>query len=133
MQEPTLDRLIRRTERFAADRDSNLPLGPESAISQDVDLYGLDVDDYVSELEEEFGSVVRTIPWLHYTDQTGSVRGCKACVVAPVWIPWILLKVAFLGKASLKLPEPENYPRRLTLAQIAQAIDDGGWPQDYWP
>ena len=129
----TLDRLIELTERHSKGRPGNFPLGPDSAISQDAYIFGIDLDDYVSELEAKFGPAVWTIPWLHYTDQTGSARGCRACIVAPVVLPWMLLKKLFLGAEALKMPDPRNHPYRLTLRQIADAIDAGGWPEDYWP
>ena len=131
--EETIDRLIRITERFAKERPSNLPLGADSAISQDAYIFGIDVDDYVNALEKEFGPVVRSIPWLHYTDQTGSARGCRACIVIPFIVPWIFLKKFVLGPESIRIPEPKQHPYRLTLQQIADAIDAGGWPKDYWP
>jgi hypothetical protein len=132
-QEDTLDRLIKLTERFAAGRPGNFPLGPDSAISQDAYIFGVDLDDYVAELEKEFGPVVWTIPWLLYTDQTGSARGCRACIIAPFVIPWMLLKKLVVGPESLHFPDPRHHPYRLTLRQIADAIDAGGWPEDYWP
>jgi hypothetical protein len=132
-QGDTLDRLIKVTERYSLDRPANVPLGPESAISQDAYIFGIDVDDYVADLEKEFGPVVYTIPWLDYTDQTGSVRGCRACIVTPVILPWMLLKKLVLGPESIKIPDPRHHPYRLTLGQIADAIDAGGWPKDYRP
>jgi hypothetical protein len=132
-QEDTLGRLIKLTERYAAGRPCNFPLDSESAISQDAYIFGIDVDDYVADLEIEFGPAVRTIPWLHYTDQTASSRGCRACIVAPFLIPWLLFKKLVFGPESLPRPDPRNHPYRLTLRQIADAIDDGGWPEDYWP
>jgi hypothetical protein len=132
-QEGTLDRLIKLTERHSADRPGNFPLGPDSAISQDAYIFGIDVDDYVAELEKEFGPAVWTIPWLDYTDQTLSARGCRACIVAPFLIPWLLIKRAIFGSESLPHVDPKNFPHRLTLRDIADAIDAGGWPEDYWP
>jgi hypothetical protein len=132
-QEDTLDRLIRLTEEHSAGRPGNFPLGPDSAISQDAYIFGIDVDDYVAKLDEEFGPVVWTIPWLAYTDQTASSRGCRACIIAPVIIPWLLFKRMVFGSESLPLPDPRHYPHRLTLRHVAEAIDAGGWPKDYWP
>ena len=129
----TLDRLIRMTEEHSAGRPGNFPLGPDSAISQDAYIFGIDVDDYVTELEKEFGPVVWTFPWLHYTDQTASSRGCRACIVAPFVVPWFLFKKLVFGPESLPRPDPKHHPYRLTLRQIAEAIDAGGWPEDYWP
>lgn len=132
-EDGTLDRLIKLTEKHSVGRPGNFPLGPDSAISQDAYIFGIDVDDYVDELEKEFGPVVRTIPWLYYTDQTGSARGCRACLLLPLVIPWMLFKKLIFGPNSLSRPNPRNYPYRLTLRQIADAINNGGWPEDYWP
>ena len=131
-QKDTLSRLIELTERYAAGRPGNFPLGPDSAISQDAYIFGVDVDDYVGELEQEFGPVVYTIPWLVYTDQTNSARGCRACLAIPIIVPWLMLKSLILGRKNLG-PDPRQHPYRLTMRQIAEAIDAGGWPEDYWP
>ena len=132
-QGSTLDRLIKLTERYSSGRPANFPLGPESAISQDAYIFGIDVDDYVAELEREFGQVVYTIPWLLYTDQTNSVRGYRACLAIPVLVPWLILKRIILGRDGVGGPDPKSHPYRLTLNHIAEAIDAGGWPEDYWP
>jgi len=105
----------------------------DDAIGQDLFILGIDTDDFVDELEREFGEVVWTIPWAYFTDQTGSYRGCAACVMMPLLIPWMLTKKMILGSESLSRPHPKDFPHRLTLSEIAAAIDEGGWPKDWRP
>lgn len=105
----------------------------DDAVCQDLMIFGVDVEDYVSELESEFGEVVWTIPWAYYTDQRGSYRGFTACLVMPVLIPWALLKRIFPGLPGLNPPNPRGHPHRLTLQEVAEVIDAGGWPKDWQP
>jgi hypothetical protein len=130
----TGERLLIATRRFVKDRGGDGDeIQLDDAVCQDLLIFGIDVDDYVAILELEFGPVVGTIPWLHYTDQTLCSRGCRACVIAPFLIPWILFKKLAFGPESLPRADPRNYPHRLTLRQVAEAIDAGGWSEDYWP
>ncbi|WP_426267458.1 hypothetical protein [Sphingomonas sp. LHG3443-2] len=125
-------RVIAATWRFMQARGGwEGAIEPTDAISQDLLIFGIDVDDFVQELLNEFGDVVHTIPWLYYTDQTNSYRGCRALFVAPILIPWMLLKKAVMGSDSLSVPDPTSFPHRLTLREIAAAIDAGGWSKDW--
>ena len=128
----TLERLIRVTEEHSTGRPGNFPLNADSAVSQDAYIFGVDVDDYVTRLEAEFGPAVWTIPWLHYTDQRYSHRGWQACIIAPFLVPWLMAKGALVGRKAIA-PDPVNHPYRLTLRQVAEAIDNGGWPEEFWP
>src|SRR5947209_19630450 len=118
----TLDRLIKVTEEYVGNRPANLPLGPESAISQDAYIFGVDVDDYVEVLDSEFGPVVWQIPWLQFTDQSDSYRGCAVGLFSFILIGRVIAW-PFTRASFLKVPRPKAFPNRLELAHIAAVID----------
>ena len=106
----------------------DLAYGAKTAVTQDALIYCLDVDDYVSGLEETFGPIVREIPWLLYTDQTSTHRGCLPA------IPFLLVALArlpllLIGKPVIPGPDPRNFGPRLTLGHIAYVIDQGYWTE----
>ncbi|HET7709615.1 MAG TPA: hypothetical protein VFK50_08815 [Sphingomicrobium sp.] len=124
----TEERVIAATWRFMEGRGGwDGSIEPDDAVCQDLMIFGIDVDDFVWELEEEFGPVVWTIPWGDYTDQTNSYRGCRACVVAPFMIPKLLIEKVIFGDQMPSRPHPKDFPHRLTIKEIAQAIEAGGW------
>ena len=131
----TLDRLIELTRTFDAERGGTGGVAgpdaivPDSAVCQDLFIYGIGVDDYVSALEDEFGPVVREIPWLTYTDQTSSFRGCGIAIL-PFWLIYRLARKLVKGGPVFPGPDPFNHPHRLTLREIAEVIDQGAWPSD---
>ena len=130
----TEERVLEATRRYLERRgDTSEDVQLDDSVCQDLMIFGVDVEDYVDELESDFGKVVWTIPWAYYTDQRGSYRGCMACIVAPVLIPWALLKRVFPGFPGLNPPDAREHPHRLTLREIAAAIEAGGWPQDWQP
>jgi hypothetical protein len=124
----TLERLISVTEKFAADRPGNIPLGAHSSISQDAYIFGIDTYDYFGELEAEFGPIVRQIPWMEWTDQTDSYYGCAACCF-PLIILGRLVAWPLTRRRLLKSPDPKEFPRRLELGHIAKVIDQGYWEE----
>ena len=126
-------RVLDATRRHLEGRGWKESVELDDAVCQDLLIFGIDVDEYVGELNSEFGEIVWTIPWGYYTDQTGSYRGCRACVVAPFLVPWMLFKKVAFGAETLTMPNPKNFPHRLTLRQIAQVIERGGWPIDWRP
>lgn len=128
---PTLDRLIELTNQYLGNRgdpDAAFIASPTSAVCQDCFIYGVDVDDYVCLLEEEFGPVVRHIPWLAYTDQTSSYRGCAIALFPLVTICRAPLKL-FFGRSLVPAPDPRHFGPRLTLRHIAHVIDEGHWSE----
>jgi hypothetical protein len=127
-QGDTLGRLIDLTEKFAAGRPGNFPLGPHSALSQDAYIFGIDVYDYFEELKAEFGPIVDEIPWLEWTDQTDSYYGCAAGCF-PLILLGRLLAWPIKGGPLIKIPDPKNFPRRLELEHIAKVIDQGYWEE----
>ncbi|HEX6218463.1 MAG TPA: hypothetical protein VFZ35_04235 [Sphingomicrobium sp.] len=124
----TLARLIELTEKHAEGRPSNFPLGPNSAISQDAYIFGIDLDDYVQKLHEEFGPIILEIPWLNYTDQSDSYRGC-AVAMFPFILLGRLVAQPITRRPLLRRPNPKAFPDRLELAHVAKVIDQGYWEE----
>lgn len=129
-QSPTLGRVIMASRRFldATGRETDV-LDAQSSVSQDLNIFGIDVDDYAHILADEFGEVIWEIPWLHYTDQTSSFRGC-----AVAWVPfWFLGRLVWRALGQVKIiipvPEPRRFDKRLELGHIAKVIDDGEWSE----
>ena len=126
--ETTLQRLIDVTEKFAAGRPGNFPLGPNSSISQDAYIFGIDAYDYFGELETEFGPIIREIPWIEWTDQTESYYGCAAGCF-PIVFLGRLVAWPITRRPLLKHPDPKNFSPRLELGHIAKVIDQGHWSE----
>lgn len=126
----TLDRVIELTREYCDNRAggqaSGFELDADSAVCQDALIFGIDVDDYVHALEAEFGPVVREIPWLTYTDQTSSFRGCGV-LAAPFWLLWRLPASLLKGEPLIPRADPRRFPERLTLAHMAAVIDARHW------
>lgn len=130
MTATTLDRLMEITRTFDAERGGiGGVVGPDSAVCQDLLIFGIDVEDYVWLLEDEFGPSVSEIPWMTYTDQTSSFRGC-AVAIAPLWLVYRLGRKLVKGGPVIPKPNPRLHPHRLTLREVAEVIDQGGWPSD---
>jgi hypothetical protein len=95
-----------------------LEIGPDTAMAQDAMIEGLDVDDFVRDLAEEFGEFVWTFPWGRFSDQRASFRGCLEIA----WFPlWLLIRLVHRpsGEAVLPVVDSGDLPR-LTLRHIAQ-------------
>ena len=123
----TLAKVIAITSDFRSDVvDDEAPFSATTAICQDAMIFGVDVEDYVWRLEEEFGSVVWKIPWLPYTDQTFSFRGC-GCLAIPFVLVWRLVVWPVTREKIIPRADPANFPHRLTLGHIAAVIDKGEW------
>lgn len=121
-----LARVIAITNDFRGGGASDSGFNSETAVCQDAMIWGIDVDDYVDQLEAEFGNVVRKIPWLHYTDQSFSFRNFEVLFI-PFAIVWRLIRWPFLNEPLVRVADPENHPNRLTLSHIASVIDKGEW------
>lgn len=117
------------TSRYIANRGHPHPdfsLSPQSAVCQDAYIFGIDVDDYVHELEEAFGPVVRQIPWLRFTDQAGSFRGF-GCLLVPFWLMTRLVLWPFRRGKVMPRVNPKAFGPRLEMQHIAKVIDTGHW------
>jgi len=125
----TIDRVMDATLKYIAHRgqpDPDFVLSPSSAICQDAAIFGIDVDDYVNELEDTFGPVIRQIPWLRYTDQTASFRGC-GCLAFPFWLMARIIIWPFRKGKIIPRANPREFGPRLELQHIAKVIDAGHW------
>lgn len=122
----TLWRLIEITSDFCVNRPADVPLKGDSAVCQDAYIFGIDVEDYVAALEKEFGPIVWEIPWLNFTDQTSSFRGCGTILVFP-WLLWRCLMLLIRGGPLIPRPDPRGFAPRLELRHIAAVIDRGEW------
>ena len=123
----TLPRLVTLTRRFLRDRGGpEVPIDERCSVCQDLLIFGIDVDEYIGVLEDEFGKVVREVPWGRYTDQTASFRGV-GCLAFPSWLFWRLLRWPFSAGPVIPRPDPRRHPDWLPLAHLASVIDLGRW------
>ncbi|QPQ55796.1 hypothetical protein IC614_04195 [Allosphingosinicella flava] len=106
-------------------------IAPETAMSQDALIDGIDVDDFVWDLEAQFGSVVWSVPWGRFSDQTTSFRGC-GCALLPFWTIWRVFWWPFEGRL---IPLPKEAEERLTVRHLAKVLDEGAWcePEEVLP
>ena len=127
MEGDTLARVISVTEQHVNARYSEGSVfTAETAVCQDAYISGIDVDDFVGELETHFGKVVWDVPWGRYTDQAGSFRGCGV-IVFPFWLLWRLKSKLLGGDPVFFLRHPTDFSNRLTLGHLAKVIDAGHW------
>ena len=125
----TLVRLVKITDAFVANRghpNEEFAARADSAVCQDAWIFGVDVDDFVHELDKEFGSVVWQIPWGTYTDQTASFRGWGVFAF-PFWFVARVAKCIVCGGLIVPRPNPSEFPRRLELRHVAAVIEKGEW------
>ena len=128
------EKVLDATRRFLESRDGEPgPIGLDAAVCQDLLIFGVDVEEYVWALEEEFGKVVWTIPWRHYTDQTSSFRGCGGCLLFWPWLVLQFIRKILRGGPVIPRPHPREHPFRLTLREISEAIEAGGWSKEWRP
>ena len=124
-----LDRLLAVTRAYLDQRghpDPDFELSAESAVSQDAQISGIDVDDYVEDLAAEFGPIVYQIPWLRFTDQEGSFRGC-GCLLVPFWLLKRIAISFYRGERVFLPPKADNFGPRLEFRHIAAVIEKGQW------
>lgn len=127
----TLERVMIVTDSFLKKRghpDKDFVVTTKSAVCQEAYIYGVDIDDYVMELESEFGEIVWKIPWLKFTDQTASFRGWGS-LIFPFWILWRLLSWPFHLNTIIPASDPRNFGPRLEFWHIAKVLDDGHWTE----
>ncbi len=92
-------------------------LGAESAIDQDMKIWGDDVTWFATELSKQFGDDVFQWPWQRFT---GLDEGLP--LLAPFMLMWQLATWPFRG--SFNYPSPFE---RLELGHIVAVIDHGEW------
>lgn len=127
----TLERVINITEKFLQIRghpDDDFVVTASSAVCQDAYIYGVDVDDYVDEMEGEFGDVVWIIPWLRFTDQAAAFRGW-GILIFPFWLVGRIASWPFHMGRIIPAPDPRTFGHRLEFEHIAKVIDAGQWSE----
>ncbi|XUU60204.1 hypothetical protein ACRAQ6_11605 [Erythrobacter sp. HA6-11] len=90
---------------------------PQSALDQDLGLYGLDVEDFAMKLAERFGNWVWGWPWQRFTQLDEGLS-----LLFPFMLVWQLVTWPFRGRFS--------YPssnERLELGHIAKVLEAGEW------
>jgi hypothetical protein len=98
---------------------------PDTSMSHDARIDGIDIDDFAHDMHQEFGAIVYEIPWLRFSDQRASFRGC-GCLMLPFWLVWRLIVRA---SGEPMLPPPNGGDERLTVRHIARVIDQGFWSE----
>lgn len=93
------------------------------SISHDAKIDGIDVYDFVKELESTFGPVVWTVPWARFSDQRASFYGCQIALV-PFWFLWRLLRWPVDGHW---LPLPTGGAERLTVGHLTSVLFRKEW------
>lgn len=95
---------------------------PESALAQDLGIYGLDVDDFAMKLAERFGSWVADWPWDRFTDlnEGVDVRGC-------LMLPFMPLVLIYRAVRGMPLFPQDKELERLELGHIASVLEAGQW------
>ena len=134
MPSDTEEKVLGATRGFLIERggDPQMSLSLDDAVCQDLMIFGVDVEDYVGELEKDLGPVVWSIPWGHFTDQTSSFRGC-GILFFPPWFLWRSVRSLVVDGPIIPRANPKQHPHRLTIGDIASAIEAGGWPVDCRP
>jgi hypothetical protein len=116
---PTLDRV-----RAIAAYYSGLPvetLSRHTAVDQDLNISGSDVEDLAAALAEEFGEQVWRWPWQRFAGLDEGVS-IAAAFATPFWLLWRFTTWPIRGRLS----DPSPY-ERLELGHIAAVIDRGEW------
>jgi hypothetical protein len=94
-----------------------------TSMAVDAKIDGLDVYDFVKELEATFGPVVWTIPWGRFSDQRASFYGCQT-VLVPFWLLWRLYRWPFDGHW---IPPTNGGDERLTVGHLTSVLFKGEW------
>ncbi len=94
-----------------------------TAMSQDAKIDGIDVHDFVKDLERTFGEIVWTVPWGRFSDQRASFYGCSTAL-APFWLLWRLASWPVRGEF---LPLPNGGRERLTVDHLTEVLHGGQW------
>jgi hypothetical protein len=111
----TLSRLVALASKF-----SGIPvqsLSANSAVAQDIRIYGMDVWEFEEALTSEFGIAAHDWPWHRFAELSEGLGGCF-----PFTLLWQLLSWPFRGSFGY----PSEF-ERLELGHIAAVIEKGEW------
>ncbi|MBS3928205.1 MAG: hypothetical protein KGZ65_07215 [Sphingomonadales bacterium] len=111
----TLDRVIEITSRMTGVKAAKL--NANSAIDQDIRIYGDDVTDLAEALAAEFGDQVWQWPWQRFAELNEGLS-----LLFPFMLVWQLLTWPVRGTFEY----PSQF-ERLELGHIAKVIDAGQW------
>jgi hypothetical protein len=98
---------------------------PDTSMSHDAQIDGIDVDDFARDMHQEFGEIALEIPWLRFSDQRTSFRGYE-CLMLPIWLLW---RWIVRSRGEPVIPLPNGGDERLTVRHIAKVIDQGFWSE----
>ncbi len=115
--------IVRETVAQHGCRLESAEITDETTISQDAKIDGIDVYDFVNELEESFGAMVWSIPWSRFSDQRASFYGCQTAIV-PFWLIWRLFRWPFDG---FWLPLPNGGEEQLTVGHLTNVFFRQEW------
>lgn len=111
----TLDRVIEITSRMTGVKVEKLHA--DSAVDQDLRIYGDDVTDFAEALAAEFGDQIWQWPWQRFAELNEGLS-----LLFPVMLVWQLLTWPVRGSFEY----PSRF-ERLELGHIAKVIDAGHW------
>ncbi|MDN3645164.1 hypothetical protein QWY75_02960 [Pontixanthobacter aestiaquae] len=90
---------------------------PSSAVHQDLDIYGLDVEDFAAKLGERYGPGVFDWPWHRFAELGEGLS---------LLFPFILVKQLVTWPFRGQFSYPESL-ERLELGHIAKVLEKGEW------
>lgn len=96
----------------------------DTSMAKDAHIDGIDVYEFVQDLQSCFGDPIRTIPWEDFSDQRASFYGCQV-LSFPFWVLWRLVTKPSDERIIPRLGTLDH--PQITVRQIAEAIDAGGW------
>ena len=95
-----------------------------SAVTQDLGIFGDDVDDFALKLAERYGDWVAEWPWQEYADLNEGVDP-RGCLMLPFFPITILLRFV-RGQPIISARHGERL-NRLELGHIAKVLEHGEW------
>ena len=93
-----------------------------SAITQDLGIFGDDVDDFALKLAERYGDWVAEWPWQEYADLNEGVDP-RGCLMLPLFPITILIRIV-RGQRIISARHGDHL-KRLELRHIAKVLENG--------
>ena len=97
---------------------------PSSAVTQDLGIYGDDVDDFALKLAERYGDWIADWPWDEYADLNEGVSPL-GCLMLPLFPITIALRI-IRGQPIIGAKHGANL-KRLELHHVAHVLERGEW------